>query len=172
MALCAALVLLIRSAARSSLVDGQTLVAGDLALTPVAIEEDSEIGAEAASRGRSFYVVRVNLANRSHNGNCNFDPHLMLVKAADTGKAVRSARGQRALGTSGRVNLTPGLETQDVIAFEGPSGIRRMSIRLSLLGGPGALISSVLGSSASVELRVRQRVTGRQAQATPLRLPT
>jgi len=145
----------VRSASTTLLDMSSTLRAGEFTLTPESVHETAEIGDEKAGDGRSFYIVRVRLADQSSTRIFRFDPHYLLVRSLSGGKPVRSRRGQAALGAgSGQAVIEPTREMEDQLAFEGPSGMRRFSVRFNMLGGPGALFSSLIGRSPQVEVPV------------------
>ncbi len=133
---------------------GGTLRAADYELTPLSIDESAKLGDELARDGRSFYVVRVRLADRSATANFHFDPHQILLRSVGEGKPVRSARGQRALGSDGSADVSPGGDCIEAIVFEAARGMKRMTVRFNLLGGPGELMTGLFGQNPVVELPV------------------
>ena len=146
--------LVLRPVVATTLLGSGSLVAGGFEVTPVSIKEVTAIGSESSGAGRSFYILRIRVADRSATADVRFDPHLVLVRSLFGGKPVRSRRGQDALGVAGRALLKPNEDVVENLAFEGPSGIRRISVRFNLLGGPGDLLSGLFGQSPQIELPV------------------
>jgi hypothetical protein len=133
---------------------GHPLVVEGITLTPVSVTEQSSIGSANAPPGRSFYVVHIELSNRSTEP-YGYEMHQVLARAVDGDRIVRSGPGQEALGAVGAPETVLPYQTSErQIAFESTSGARQIAILFSLEGGPGLFLSGLVGKSEQVVCKV------------------
>src|SRR5579862_4390562 len=144
---------------------GEPLVENGIALTPLSVTEQESIGSTQVRSGRSFYVVRFQVSNRTR-APFRYEMHQVLVRAVEGDRIVRSGPGQTALNGEGdQVTLQPNQSAERCLAFESSPGSTHVAVLFSLEWGPGVFLRGLIGSSKQVVLTVRQAKAQPQSQS-------